>query len=163
MSDNIRRLIILSILFIFITGALYSNKLVGINSTRFNAYDYEKEYYLSYNFSYEGFINPKIIDITLLDENYKPIPYDNNAFSYEFYIDENKHTGALSEDSDLIKNIKAEHKMAKGYKIRDKECQVVLKIVFHNKIDADFTPYIRINYNILWVKRNLKKKIGIVD
>lgn len=156
-------LIILAIIFVFIAIILSNNKLVGQTSTGFSEYDSEKKYYLSYDYIYEGFIQPNIKEIILLDENYKPIPKDNDDFSYRFYIDENKRTGALVEGDAFTEDIIEGYRDANRYKVRDKKLKVVLEIVFHGKMNTKFEPYIRITYDILGLRRNLKNKKSIIS
>jgi hypothetical protein len=153
MKSKVKWLFLISIILVGIIFLSWSIKLIGKSSTGLTTYNLDESYYLSYNFKSQGIMNPEIKDIVLLDDNYKPISYDNDAFSYDFYIDENKHTGVLTEESDFSEEIKT------GYKIRAKDFQVVLAINFHKKLDTNFQPYIKITYDNFGIKRSLEQKV----
>ncbi|MCB2291430.1 hypothetical protein LGK97_17020 [Clostridium sp. CS001] len=163
MKPKVKWLFLISIILVGIIFLSWSMKLIGKSSTGLTTYNLDECYYLSYNFKSQGIMNPKIKDIVLLDDNYKPITYDNNAFSYDFYIDENKHTGVLTEESALSEEIKMGYKEIKGYKIREKDFQVVLVINFHKKLETNFQPYIKITYDNFGIKRSLEQKVTVIS
>lgn len=88
---------------------VWNIKILGISSTGLNEYNLEKKYYLSFNYQSVGILYPKISDIVLLDYNNKPVPKENNLFSYEFFIDENRKTGVLTNDYVLANDTEKIH------------------------------------------------------
>lgn len=163
MKHKVKWLFLISIILAGIILLFWSNKLINTSSTGLNSYSLNQNYYLSYNFTSQGIVNPKIIEIILLDNNYKPIPYNNDAFSYKFYIDKDKRTGVLSNDETLSKDIIEGYKKVEGYKTCEKDFQVILAINFHKEWDTDVQPYIKITYDNFGIRRSLKKKVSIIN
>lgn len=156
MKPKLKGLITLGIFLTVITVIVWNVKLVGENSAGVNKYNLNEKYYIPYTFRSEGILKPKINDIELLDDDYNHIPEENKYFGYGFCIDENPKTAMSSfYDEDF--------KKFEGYKIDNRELTVVLAINFRNEIDKDFSPYIKITYNILGIKRSVLKKITFIN
>lgn len=110
-----------------------NSRLVVEKLSGLNEYNLNQQYFLHYTFK-TGILKPKINNIELLDENYKPIPNENDYFDYDFY----KAHGT-------------------------EKTRITLRINFRKKMPEDYSPYININYSILGIKRSLTMKIILIN
>jgi hypothetical protein len=165
--DNVKSkyiwLSISCILLMIIIAVEWNSKLVEEALSGLTKYELNEKYYLNYEYRSVGIVPPRINSIVLLDENYKQISNKNDYFDYEFYINEGIKVGAPNEDYIYTEPEKlAYRKKAKGYKVDNKNLRIVLGINFHKNIPETFSPYIKISYSILGIRKNIKIKICLI-
>lgn len=153
--------IVLGIFFIVFAVIVYNSKIVGEMSSGLTVYKQNEKYYQNYGYRREGIVEPKINDIVLLDDNYKPIPNENDYFHYEFYINEDTKEGVSYEDY-IFEGVLRYRKKVKGYRVENNELRVVLGIIFYKKMPEDYSSYIKISYSTLGIKRNCIMKIALI-
>lgn len=154
--------IVLGILFIAFTLIVYSSKIVGTMLSGLTIYKLNEKTILNFGYKREGKLEPKIIDIVLLDDNKKPIPNENEFFHYEFYINEGAKKDVSYEDYIFDGPLRYK-KNIKGYKVENNELRIVLEINFYKKMPENYSVKIKLSYSTFGIKRNHIMETILID
>ena len=154
--------IVLGILFIVFASIVYSSKIVGIMGSGLYRYKLNEKNILNFGYKREGRLEPKIIDIVLLDDNKKPIPNENEFFHYEFYINEGIKKDVSYEDYIFDGPLRYK-KNIKRYRVENNELRIVLEITFYKKMPENYSVKIKLSYSTLGIKRNYIIETILID
>ncbi len=143
--------VVLIIIVIF-TGFISSNAFLK-SQDYMSLYEFNKVYYLGYRIGWEGFSNPEVKNVYLLDSNKNIIKNQkSNSYKLDFFVDESKHIGSTSKKDDQENFQFAD---IQNYKVKNKDMNIIIKV----KVSDDYLKnvrYLEIDYSVFGL---MKKQI----